>query len=770
MIAVFAFAAVSCVEDLIDPNTPSVGSADDVQFGLSLNDSETRTIYGAEDKNAFPIYWSQGDRVLVASPQCPEGRNSAEYGVTPVSGQSYAEAMNKTGEFGVQWGSNERADFYSIYPSTNASWQTLSETNVTAKLNIASSQSANLVLMDDGVYHSADMNNVIMYARTADVENGKTVNLKYKPYSTILEFEMTIVPTGTNQTYGSAKVMSMALTAPEGTAISGDFTLTFNGNNTPIVSAIGNNSNTISVVFATQPVLYKDNKTLKAKLALIPDADITNINGWEVEIDVLKGSETQTVPYKMTLNTNATLAPGKIHKIKLPAIAPKAAWQYNTESWITSLYDYKNIYLTEISIPGAWYAGTPSKNGYQATDDIATLWSKGVRAFAVETRTMSGVGGFLNSGQSNPNGVVISGLGSEGKTTSGGWNSLHGDIEGERKAGYRRYRGLADGDGVQLREVIGDIASAVRSDEFGVLVLSYADGGQGGHRYVDYGAWLEMLNVEFDALSDDVKKKIYQKELSKDTTIEDVLGTLIIKVNVDANIAKSGSLKDGSNTYSYSYENNLPALLSYNPFMQQMVNADFTKPYFSTNYWKEWNDDFRVYTDALSNGFTWCFSSANRTQLDTGTDTAIPTYSQRKTALRGMIEHSKEVTSAKAHNVWFYFNAGGTQATSVDSATDAKLFAQAMNSWLYDIIKLKANGGTDTNGVFGVPGAYLESDPSPLGIVMFNQCTGDNATYHGEDIIKEIIEMNNKANLLRATTTIVPDIPNEPVPDQGDEV
>ena len=73
MIAVLAFASISCVEDLIDPNTPSVGSADDVQFGLSLNDSETRTIYGAEDKNAFPIYWSQGDRVLVASPHCPEG-------------------------------------------------------------------------------------------------------------------------------------------------------------------------------------------------------------------------------------------------------------------------------------------------------------------------------------------------------------------------------------------------------------------------------------------------------------------------------------------------------------------------------------------------------------------------------------------------------------------------------------------------------------------------------------------------------------------------
>ena len=118
LLSVLAFVAVGCIEESLEPDVPSTESGNDVKFGLSLEDPKTRTIYGAEAKNAFPIYWLEGDKVLVASPQCAV--TSAEYEVTPVSGQSYAEALNKTGAAGVQWG-NEDADFYSVYPSTNAS-------------------------------------------------------------------------------------------------------------------------------------------------------------------------------------------------------------------------------------------------------------------------------------------------------------------------------------------------------------------------------------------------------------------------------------------------------------------------------------------------------------------------------------------------------------------------------------------------------------------------------------------------------------------------
>ena len=55
-----------------------------------------------------------------------------------------------------------------------------------------------------------------------------------------------------------------------------------------------------------------------------------------------------------------------------------------------------------------------------------------------------------------------------------------------------------------------------------------------------------------------------------------------------------------------------------------------------------------------------------------------------------------------------------------------------MNSWLLETINAK-------------------KDPSPLGIVMFNQCT--NSQYKGPEIIKAIIEMNSKFYLKHAGTS-----------------
>lgn len=727
MLFVMAFAVVSCADDEIIENKDFGKPGEEVQFGLSLEKS--RTIYGPENTTAnnFPIYWSEGDKVLVASPQCGN-RGQAEYSVTPEPGQNFAKELTRTGEYGVQWGNTATADFYSIYPSKNASWLTVAESNVTAKLNIASDQEANLVL-NGTTYSAADMDNVIMYARTAGVENGKTVNLQYNPYSTTLEFEVAVGPVGSNNTYGSAKVMSMTLEAPEGTNITGDFTLKFNGSNEPTIEAAGNNGDKITMEFTTQPVLNKDN-SLKAKMSLIPLSGVTSLTDWKVSITVLEGNETTAKTYTKTLtptevNDKSDLVPGQIHKIKLPKLTPSAAWEYDTSNWITALYDYKNIYLTELSIPGAWYSLGKNENAYQASNHTATsLWNAGVRAFAVECRSYTprkiiSIGNNTDS----PTRVVVSGLGSN-------------------QGGAYTHQSLQESSMVYISSVISNIANSISTSEFGVLVLSYADGGSGGHRDIDYAYFINGIKNE---ITQSGATNIYSEEITANTTISDVLGKLIIKINVDDKLTKS------------SYNNDMNALISYNPFLQQLTSVDYTIPLFSQMYWKTWDDTYKKYsTTSNSTDFLWCFSSANRTRVNSNTDTSIPSYAQRQTALKGMIQHSKNISENSSHNVWFYFNAGGTEATNSDAdtdAADARTFATVMNPWLLEVIKLKANGGTDTNGVLGTAGTYVESDPSPLGIVMFNQCTGDNTTYHGDDIIKEIIEMNNKFKLQRYTPT-----------------
>ena len=99
-----------------------------------------------------------------------------------------------------------------------------------------------------------------------------------------------------------------------------------------------------------------------------------------------------------------------------------------------------------------------------------------------------------------------------------------------------------------------------------------------------------------------------------------------------------------------------------------------------------------------------------------------------------MGDYSKTIYDASTHNVWFYFNCGGTQAESStsDSNLSPTAFATIMNKWLLERINAK-------------------TDASPLGIVMFNQCTSD--TYKGPAIVKAIIEMNSKFYLKHAGTS-----------------
>ena len=723
-----AFTVASCSDDMETPNHPA-NTGDEVRFSAALSGVDTRTVYGDETGTGFPIYWVQDDKVKVASPQC--GVKQAEYDVTVESPtQNYATSLNKTGAAGIQWGTSETADFYSIYPSDGAVLN-IQGNNVTATLQVNPTQYATSADKTTGgktyIYaQPTDMGNVVMYAKTADVaKSAEAVVLNYKPFSTVIEFEITAPKHNSAGTQSEIIVQSLTLTAPTGTTIAGDFTFNFpeSDNSTPTIVAATGGSNAITLHFLENnqytTVLSTEKSMMKAKMCLMPVSGVSSLEGWTVAVNTSAGTFSKT----LTGQTGG-LKPGMVHKLKLPQLSYASdEWVYSKDSWITSLPDYKNIYLSEVSLPGAWYAG--SSESYQATADFTTLWNAGVRAFAVETKTTT-------NRSTPPTGIAVSGTGDNSWTSfNSGTNSLH-STEGSDGKVYSS--------GTAISTIINNIAAAVKQDEYAVLVLSYADGGESGRRYVDYGAWLQLLYGTFNSLSTDVKAKIHQNEITPNTTINDVLGKLIIKINVDANIAKSGSVSWwswGTQTANYSYGNNLPALFSYNPFVQQIKSEgySFSTPYYSNMYWMSWEDSYRNYYKSMQGNFVWCFSSANRTQLNSGTDTNIPHYKDRQNALQAMGEKSKEIYDASTHNVWFYFNAGGTQATSIDSDSDSPTtFASTMNSWLLNSINTKINN----------------SEPSPLGIVMFNQCTGDNATYHGTDIIKAIIEMNSMFYLKHA--------------------
>lgn len=716
-----ALMATGCSDDGINAGKNPAKTGDEVQFGLSLPGKGSRTVYGEETKTGFPIYWVNGDKVRVASPQCLSGRNSAEYAVA-VEGttQNYATNMTHTGEYGVQWGNTATADFYSIYPSSASTSLTVEGNAVKTTLHVDATQFASTT--DNGTsYYAqpAEMGNVVMYAKKAGVTSGSTVELHYTPFSTVLEFEINASNEVVAGKQTEITIQSLTLTAPTGTTIAGDFGFTFptGESTTPSIEAATGGSNTITMHFLDNnqytTVLSTTKTTLKAKMCLMPISGVESILGWKIDVNTSAGTFSKTIKDTDLTNKNTALAPGLVHKIKLPKLNyASQEWVYSLDSWIPTLPDYTNIYLSELSLPGAWYAGSTegvsNGTGYQAHSDIATLWRAGVRAFAVECRTNSEwISSGLFSGHWNPNYICISG---SGRNTA----SIVDD---------------AYTNGTNITTVLDGIKTALEShqDEYAVLVLSYADGGEGGHRAEDHAYFLQGVA---NALSS-YTGIVYSGPITKNTTINDVKGKVIVKVNVDANLTLG----------NYTAAN---ALISYNPFLLQISNetANFAHPYYSDLHWSEWADGYRTCaqvstltgipeTEAASK-FIWVFSSANRTQANTGTDTTIPKYENRQTALGKMMEFSKTVYDKSHHNVWFYFNCGGTQATSSTSKNPSPTeFAKTMNSWLLSTINAK-------------------TDPSPLGIVMFNQCTGANETYHGADIIKAIIEMNSKFYLKHA--------------------
>lgn len=690
-----ALLAVGCNDDEIAPDRHPANTGDEVQFGVTLPGGSTRTIYGEETGSGFPVYWVNGDKVKVASPQC--NIQQAEYLVTvKTETQNYADNITKTGDAGLQWGASETADFYSIYPSEGATFSFAGNT-VTADLSVNATQYASITDKGESYYaQPADMNNVVMYAKNAGVEKtSETVPLQYTPFSTVIEFEVNAPATATAGQNDGITIQTLTLTAPTGTTIAGNFTFSFPETEgaAPSVSpaAGGRNAITLHLLENDQYTtrLSTTKPTLKAKMCLMPISGVESLKDWTVALNTSVGIFSKTLT-----DMTGELKPGLVHKVKLPELSyATGEWVYDLNNWITSLPDYKNIYLSELSLPGAWYVTDKDYQGNGQT--IANLWNSGIRAFGLECRSSSkNQGTYLI-----PDWVPIHVVGS-----NSGNNALLG--------GY--YSG-----GTPVATYIQNIATELNKhpDEYAVLVLCYADGGRSGLRNVDYAYFIQGVAKEIQDANVSV---IYDKEITPNTTVNDVLGKLIIKVNVDSYIPKG------------AYNNNMNALFSYNPYQNQMSDADkFTKPYYSKMYWQTWEDSYKETIDfstAASSDLIWCFNNANRTTA--GTSTEIPSYTQRQTALESMMNISKQIYDASTHNVWFYFHAGGTQATSSTSVGPSPTaFATEMNTWLLNQINDK-------------------TEASPLGIVLYNLCTDE--TYNGPAITKAIIEMNSKFYLKHA--------------------
>lgn len=737
-ILVIALLMTSCVNEIISFD-PTPGK--DVKFSISAKrDALTKTLYGAEGKNSIDVNWVSGDLVTIYGTTCAV--NQADYSVTPVLSEggdptNVAAELNKKGAAGVQWGASEYSDFYAVYPAATGAMQPIKADNgdvigVKVPTSISDTQYNQFTLQGDtwvGVPYdseskSLNMENALMYAYNigtggTGVTNGSSsVPLVFQPFSTVLKFRISswegisLEGNEFRPTASDAIILrSIKLTAPNKTyAIAGGFDLELqkqNRNGTLDVVANVNaptkgSDNTITVVPTTQ-VEWNYGASIEFSVFTIPvsDRDLAK-ETWAVTIDTSEGVKT----LELTPNVEELpLTAGSIHKMLLPGIPVKTKWTYSEKDWVTNVP--RNIYLSELSVPGAWscVAGSngdvSTSEQYQQDATIKDLYDAGVRAFHIDCRL-------------SPESIR--------------WGSASGDnrlvVAGTE---ILNFLGTYSNAGTEVLGILQSISNQIGKGEYAVAVLTIAESRlDNKHGSVEP---LEVLAAIKGILNSDNITNLYTGEIDANTTVNDVLNKLIVKINVNTNDINFVG-KSALPSYALVSEASLATSDGSNGSL--IKKGVFTKMNSSPIYWS---------TNTTSD-LTYYYHQAQGTA-----GTNQPTYAERKAAIDSIVLRSQRVYSANKHNAWYQIAIGGYQKSNGDKAS---LVARELNPYLRSWITKKMNKETVTVNTADGKTETVQLDCSPLGIVLMNFANQkEGSDYQSYELIKDIIDMNGKFYLSR---------------------
>lgn len=767
----------SCVEENFNEFndiTPTPGK--DIVFSANINTPKTRTVYGVEVdtdgdevKDQIKVKWVHGDLVTVYGTACADGRQQADYAVqsfvkdadgnpttevapsTPNTndGYSYADDLVKSGAYGVQWGESPTSDFYAVYPAVEdgAFEAIVDENNVVTGVTVASKINAQQYLsFTSGTtavtgipYNSTGkaygMNDALMYAYTPNATptdangNPKKVDLNFRPFSTVLNFSIPSWEAETNsglKTEGSSiAVNSITLTAPYG--IAGDFDLQVKNNGT--ASAGEGSSKTITIYPAGQ-LKWDFGKSLEFSVFTIP-VDGKNMGTWTVSIELANQDENGSYITKnftfspANANTgvnNSVLAAGMIHKINVPsAFAVDAVWNYSPKNWLTTIP--RNVYIADLSLPGSWYA---TDSGYQS-GSLADQYAAGIRAFNIDCRLT-----LNNKSIREANGS--SGMtyrDSEAHVTDG---TLALVCSGTESGLWGRITKV----GTTVKSAIQTIGklAAENTEEYVEIIITVAQKPktQSGYTYGTVNAKM-MYTAICDLLNDSaLAEYIYSKPITPNTILTDVLGKVVVKVNMNT---------DNSNLSTWNIA--APALFSEGTMAESadasryIKQANFTTMNSPAMYWSN------SFNPTVDNAMVFHYHQAQNT---TGTS-PFPTVANRKTAIESILSQSYAEYSSNEHNGWYQLGIGGW---TDDSDKGKEALSAELKPYVYGIINSMLTR-TAYNG--------KTYEPAPVGAVLMNHSTA--TTNKTADLIKAIIDLNGAYFLNRDTTQPAwpTDIPDE---------
>ena len=683
MISALALLACSCQDEEQGSVQPSPGQ--DVQFGATLEQSASRTVYGDEindgSKDVFPINWVNGDEVVVFSPDCASngGVGSATYKVNvgeENSGkQNFANSLDKTGDIGVRWGDNPTGSFYSIYPASSL-YTKVSDDCKTVTLTMPAQQDNDFERTSTGEIKAyPDMRACFMYAYTPNVPSGNTVNLRYKPLSTAIRFTL---QGPQNASDNAVTITYVRIYAPSDVSINGTYTFddVTNGSGIPQAKN-GLNYVTMNVADAKTGayLTLAHGESVELNVFLLTGKDIVMDNNWYIEVGTGSGQS-----YKMSLaalegtdDVDRTLKPGMIHRLR--PLPPLTSAEWSSANWMANLQ--RNVYLSEISIPGSWYS---LNSEYQDPAAIDRQYDAGVRAFHLDTRWKGSYSIFT--------GFRVDELG-----------VVDGDAHTESA-------GLGDDNNKYLNSNAPSFANAleqitknVKYDEYMVVMCTFAQGS------VQTGDWRQAIS---DACANN-DKVIEASSLNPNTVVGDVLGKVIVIVN---------TFTPGEVANSKCLFFNMGITLVENEFM----NNDYYK---SPLQW------YNITNSGLTMYGTHAQATTNSTTDSGENDSSrgyMPSFYDREDKVQNILSWSKNNYSNRdnySHDSWIYLGLGGYIPGTGGlwgSDDDCSTVANVLNNWIDG--KVKA----------------METEKSyyPIGIVLMNYA---NDYSH---VVSEILMMNNK--------------------------
>lgn len=710
IISAIALLACSCRDEEQGGVQPTPG--EEVQFGATLEQITSRTVYGEQTETGFPINWVTGDEVVVFSPDCAANQSSGGVGsaiykvnVGENSGeQNYANSLDKTSEIGVRWGQNATGRFYSIYPASPL-YTKVSGDCKSVTLTMPAQQDMNFTRNDNDIIVQPDMRACFMYANTSEISNGETVDLQYKPLTTAIRFKLQGPQDDTN---GPVTVTYVRIYAPDETYINGTYTFkdVTDGSGIPEPTN-GLNYVTMNVANATTGAyltLGKNESAVLTAFLLLGKETIVDEN-WSIEVGTSIG-----VSYELPIRTTAsaesrTLKPGKVHI--LPDLPPLTSDKWNASNWMANLQ--RNVYLSEISIPGAWYSMhslyQPDANASSYEEKISNLYNNGVRAFHLDTRWRGTTRWVIRDTYLDK----VQDLG-----------VIDTDNHSFNEKGVRGGDKYLTMDAPSFKQCLDAITTRVSPDEYMVVICTFA---QGSGNYKGYGTsgdggWREAIR---DACVDN-NAVIDAFDLSPNTTVGDVLGKVIVIVNT-----YTPSAVEGKPLYV-----NLPMELSER---DEDVNVDGSishKQGFTTN---DYFSQPLKYMNNTETGITMYATYAQATtnaELGEGTSESdrgyMPTFAERKEKAQNILTKSQLNYNDRenySHNCWIYLGLGGYIPGTGGiwgTSDDCSPVSKSLNAWINNRVE-----EMETNQ------AYY-----PVGIVLMNEAI------NYANVVKNILQMNNK--------------------------